>query len=219
MKRSISTFCLFLAITTISVECCTQTLQLESRGDCVKVVQRAVGTTADGIFGANTKNAVIAFQRRNGLTADGIVGPRTWNKIYGGGSSQTQGGSCGCSYDRATGPCSGGPTRGAINLKNYLLRNYGSRQEIYNCRTVRGGSSWSLHAEGRAVDHYVSGTAGTEIFNHLISIACQNGIQEVIYNRKIWTSGANVHNYNGVNPHTDHVHVGLNKCGAQNFNL
>ncbi|MFR1982539.1 MAG: peptidoglycan-binding domain-containing protein [Christensenellaceae bacterium] len=29
---------------------------------------------ADGIFGAGTKAAVIAFQKRTGLTADGIVG-------------------------------------------------------------------------------------------------------------------------------------------------
>jgi len=35
----------------------------------------------DGIFGNNTKNAVINFQQNNGLTADGIVGPLTTNKI------------------------------------------------------------------------------------------------------------------------------------------
>lgn len=35
----------------------------------------------DGIFGANTKNAVLRFQRANGLSADGIVGCNTWRKI------------------------------------------------------------------------------------------------------------------------------------------
>ena len=35
----------------------------------------------DGIFGNNTKNAVIRFQRANGLTADGIVGCNTWKKL------------------------------------------------------------------------------------------------------------------------------------------
>ena len=31
----------------------------------------------DGIFGPQTKSAVIYFQKRNGLVADGIVGPKT----------------------------------------------------------------------------------------------------------------------------------------------
>ena len=38
--------------------------------------------TADGVFGANTENAVKEFQRSRGLTADGIVGPMTWEKLY-----------------------------------------------------------------------------------------------------------------------------------------
>lgn len=36
---------------------------------------------ADGIFGNNTHNAVVAFQRKNGLTPDGVVGPKTWEKL------------------------------------------------------------------------------------------------------------------------------------------
>lgn len=33
---------------------------------------------ADGMFGADTMNAVIAFQKKHGTTADGVVGPATW---------------------------------------------------------------------------------------------------------------------------------------------
>lgn len=46
-----------------------------------KVVQSALGLTADGKFGAGTYSAVISFQNSNGLTADGIVGINTWKKI------------------------------------------------------------------------------------------------------------------------------------------
>lgn len=37
---------------------------------------------ADGIFGTNTYNAVIAFQKSNSLVVDGIVGINTWNKLF-----------------------------------------------------------------------------------------------------------------------------------------
>ena len=35
----------------------------------------------DGIFGAGTKKAVIAFQKKNGLTADGVVGKATYKAL------------------------------------------------------------------------------------------------------------------------------------------
>ena len=50
-------------------------------GEKVKVIQKAVGTTGDGIFGEQTEKAVREFQSKNGLAVDGIVGPLTWAKI------------------------------------------------------------------------------------------------------------------------------------------
>lgn len=35
----------------------------------------------DGIFGINTKNAVIRYQRSRGLSADGIIGCNTWRSL------------------------------------------------------------------------------------------------------------------------------------------
>jgi hypothetical protein len=41
-------------------------------------IQRCVGTTADGRYGAYTVSAVKRWQKAHGLTPDGIVGPKTW---------------------------------------------------------------------------------------------------------------------------------------------
>jgi peptidoglycan hydrolase-like protein with peptidoglycan-binding domain len=45
-----------------------------SKGEYVKMVQRVVGVTPDGDFGAKTKAAVKTWQSKHGLSSDGIVG-------------------------------------------------------------------------------------------------------------------------------------------------
>lgn len=52
-----------------------------SRGDQVKQIQKALGITADGIFGSGTETAVKKFQKEHGLTADGIVGKKTLDAL------------------------------------------------------------------------------------------------------------------------------------------
>ncbi len=43
----------------------------------VKAIQRALGVTADGVMGPQTRKAIRRFQRTHGLTPDGIAGPLT----------------------------------------------------------------------------------------------------------------------------------------------
>ncbi len=51
------------------------------QGVDVRAVQVRLGIGADGYFGDDTRNAVIAFQTSHKLTADGIVGPSTLSAL------------------------------------------------------------------------------------------------------------------------------------------
>ena len=52
-------------------------LKRGDRGASVRKVQTALGIAVDGVFGAQTEQAVKRFQKGKGLTADGVVGPDT----------------------------------------------------------------------------------------------------------------------------------------------
>lgn len=47
----------------------------------VTVLQRHLGLTSDGNFGAGTKAKLIEYQKAHGLTADGICGAGTWSSF------------------------------------------------------------------------------------------------------------------------------------------
>lgn len=63
-------------------------LQMNSRGDQVRRLQERLielgylNGEADGAFGRQTYNAVIAFQKANGLTADGVAGDATQTTLF-----------------------------------------------------------------------------------------------------------------------------------------
>lgn len=64
-----------------------KTLTIGSRGPQVELLQLALSRAGyytgapDGIFGPQTRNAVLAFQRAFGLNADTVVGSMTWNRL------------------------------------------------------------------------------------------------------------------------------------------
>ena len=59
-------------------------------------------------------------------------------------------------------------------------------------------------------------TIGDGLFQAFIDVAGQIGVEEVIWNRQIWsTRNPRIHAYHGHSPHTDHVHVGITRAASQ----
>jgi hypothetical protein len=117
--------------------------------------------------------------------------------------------------------CTGGPTQGALALMRWFVEEYGDQGGynlgIYNCRSVRGGSTTSLHGEGRALDlgFPVGDPDGDELTRRLLKVPGRLGVQAIIYERKIYSAlSPGGRYYGGVNPHADHLHVELTRESA-----
>lgn len=119
--------------------------------------------------------------------------------------------------------CTGKARDGAKALMSFILDNEKSAKNwgIYNCRNVRGGSSYSPHAEGRAVDigMPMSSGKGSDVGHRLVQMLGKAGkdlgIQAIIYDRTIWSARSpDGRPYTGANPHYDHVHVEMTRHAA-----
>jgi flagellar protein FlgJ len=108
-------------------------------------------------------------------------------------------------------------------LARYLKVNFLqiSQTGIYNDRNVAGTTTKSAHAEGRALDIHLNVSRPDEkliadnLYRIFIEVAYQSGIDNVIWNRRIWSRTKGQHAYHGQNPHTDHIHVEFTRPGSQ----
>ena len=142
-------------------------LRQGSKGGEVKEVQRRLklwgyyNGSVDGVFGAGTKAAVVAFQKKNGLTADGVVGLATYKalgmndsyNVLKTGSSSTQTGGAG----------------GYSSSDVYLLAK-------------------TIYAEGRGEPYTGQVAIGAVILNRVRSEAFPNTVSGVVYQKHAFTA-------------------------------
>ncbi len=139
-------------------------LRQGATGGEVKEVQRRLklwgyyNGSVDGVFGASTKKAVIAFQKKNGLTADGVVGASTY-KALGMNSS----------YQALQGASSSSGANGYTSSDVYLLAK-------------------AIYAEGRGEPYVGQVAIGAVIINRIRSAAFPNSVSGVVYQKGAFTA-------------------------------
>ncbi len=70
-------------LTTVSkIEVMLPTIQKGSNGAYVKVAQALLLIPVDGVFGKDTKAAVMKIQKKKGLKEDGVIGKDTWTALF-----------------------------------------------------------------------------------------------------------------------------------------
>ena len=105
-----------------------------------------------------------------------------------------------------------GPQKGTAALQQTLLLKYDQSFDfgIYNDRPARGGTSPSVHREGRAGDLGFPGSGhpqGYAAVEALLDNAWDLGLQRIIWDRALWDKNwPTGRSYSGVNLHLDHIH-------------
>ncbi len=143
-------------------------LRQGSKGGEVKEVQRRLKLwgyykgSVDGVFGAGTRSAVIAFQKKNGLTADGIVGSSTYKAL-----GMTD------SYNLLVGSGTSSNTSGSVN-------GFSSSDVYLLARTI--------YAEGRGEPYIGQVAIGAVVLNRVRSKQFPNTISGVVYQKHAFTA-------------------------------
>lgn len=149
----------------------TAILRQGSTGNEVKEVQRRLKAwgyyngSVDGVFGAGTRSAVIAFQKKNGLTADGVVGKSTY-KALGMNSS----------YQALAGSSSSGSSSSSSQGVNGF-----SSSEVYLLAKT-------IYAEGRGEPYTGQVAIGAVVLNRVRSSQFPNSISGVVYQKHAFTA-------------------------------
>ena len=139
-------------------------LRQGASGGEVKEVQRRLklwgyyNGSVDGVFGAGTKKAVIAFQKKNGLTADGVVGQSTY-KALGMNSS----------YQALQGANASSGANGYTRSDVYLLAK-------------------TIYAEGRGEPYVGQVAIGAVVMNRIRSASFPNTVSGVVYQKGAFTA-------------------------------
>ena len=146
-------------------------LKQGSSGQEVKEVQRRLklwgyyNGAVDGVFGAGTRNAVIAFQKKNGLKADGVVGKSTYKAL------------------------------GMTGSYNVLAQQSNQNSQSGQSGGVNGFSSSdvyllarTIHAEGRGEPYVGQVAIGAVILNRIRSSQFPNTVAGVVYQKYAFTA-------------------------------
>lgn len=139
-------------------------LRAGSTGGEVKEVQRRLkqwgyySGEVDGVFGAGTKAAVIAFQEKNGLTADGVVGLATYRAL-----------GMNSSYNVLAGQTQNAQSSGYTSSDLYLIAK-------------------TIYAEGRGEPYTGQVAIGAVILNRIKSPSFPNTVAGVVYQKNAFTA-------------------------------
>ncbi len=140
-------------------------LKQGSSGDTVKELQRRLkrwgyySGSVDGVFGAATKKAVVAFQKKNGLTADGVVGKATFAAL-----------GMNSAYSIIAGQSQGAESVGGFTSSDvYLLAK-------------------TIHAEGRGEPYTGQVAIGAVILNRVRDNGFPNTVSGVVYQKGAFTA-------------------------------
>lgn len=145
----------------------TAVLRQGSTGGEVREVQRRLKNwgyytgAVDGIFGAGTRGAVVAFQQKNGLTADGIVGKATYRAL---GMNDSYN-----ALDDGGGKGQQGGVNGYTSSDLYLMAK-------------------AIYAEGRGESYTGQVAIGAVIVNRVKSPQFPNTVAGVIYQKGAFTA-------------------------------
>lgn len=168
-------------------------------GPDVEVLQRHLGVAVDGVFGLETKSALLAWQAIRHLVADGVAGEKTWRAM----------GEQVAPYHPSSDP----RAPACLAALRDASAKWPNRSRISDgiMGDARHQASKSDHNLGNAVDitHDINGPAGGDL---AMMAMLDQRVSYIIWDRRIWNpdrASEGWRPYTGSNPHTHHVHISI----------